>query len=329
MVNWKKTKVFVTGSNGFLGSHLVKKLIGLGANPLLLIYKDHPGSIFNQEKLDKKTQIIKGDVRDLVLIKHILNKNKIDIIFHLAAQPIVDQALDDPIETFQTNIHGTVNILQATLVNRGVKKIIVASSDKAYGHNDKLPYREDTSPLRGIYPYEVSKTCADLIAQSYHKTFGLPVCITRASNLYGPGDLHFNRIVPMTIKQLHAGLPPTIRDRSDSVRDYLYIEDAADAYIKLAEKMNKSIFGHAFNFSTNKQLSAEKVICTISKAMNKTEIEPITIKTRGCEIYKQYASFDKALRIMGWKPKHSFKEGAAKTIPWYVDHLNNKKNQNI
>ncbi len=327
MVNWKKSTVLITGPNGFLGGHLTRKLIGLGARPIALIYKDLPGSLFNQEKLAAKVKVIRGDVRDLPLMKQIILKNKVDIIFHLAAQPIVDQALNDPLETFQTNIQGTINILQASLINRGVKKIIVASSDKAYGHSTKLPYRE-TTPLQGIYPYEVSKTCADLIAQSYYKTFGLPICITRASNLYGPGDLHFNRIVPMAIKQLHAGLSPTIRDRSDSIRDYLYVEDAADAYIRLAEKMDASMYGHAFNFSTNRQLSAEKVIRTIARAMDKEEIKPITIQTRGCEIHKQYASYSKALAFIGWKPKHTFSAGIAKTIPWYVEHLNNRENGN-
>ncbi|TSA45668.1 NAD-dependent epimerase/dehydratase family protein [bacterium] len=319
---WKDKKVFVTGANGFLGSHLTKALVEKGAGVFTLIYEDNPGLIFDEENLSAKTRTIRGDVRDLNLIEKILNENEIDTIFHLAAQAIVDHAVDDPLETFEVNIQGTWNILEAAKKFGKIERVIIASSDKAYGHHDFLPYRENTHPLKGIYPYEVSKSCADLIGQSYHRTFGLPVCITRCTNLYGPGDSKMNRIVPNTIKCFHYNEPPIIRDTSESLRDYLFVEDAVDGYLKLAEKMSEGIHGHAFNLSVNTPLSILEVITAIAREMNK-QIEPKIIKTKGFEILNQYASYEKARNVLGWKPKHSFLEGIKKTIPWYINYLEN------
>ena len=249
---WKNKKVFVTGANGFLGSHVTKALIEKGIRPVVLLYEDNSGGLFEQEELALKTEVVRGDVCDLPLLEKIIRDHEIEIVIHLAAQAIVDQALEDPLATFEANIKGTWNILEAAKKNRGVKKVIVASSDKAYGEHETLPYREDTHMhLKGTYPYEVSKVCADLISQSFHKAFGVPLCITRCGNLYGPGDLKMNRIVPRTVANVHLGHPPVIRDTGASLRDYLYVGDAAEAYLLLAEKMDESMYGHAFNFSTN------------------------------------------------------------------------------
>lgn len=317
---WKNKKVFVTGGNGFLGSHLISDLVNKGVRPVVLVYEDNPGGIFEQKNFADRTEVVRGDVCDLPLIERVLHEYDIDLVFHLAAQAIVDQALEDPLATFEANIKGTWNVLEAVKKNPAVKKVIVASSDKAYGEHGTLPYDESGHSLKGTYPYEVSKVCADLISYSFYKAFNLPVTITRCGNLYGPGDLKMNRIVPRTISQLHQNLPPVIRDTGESLRDYLYVGDAAEAYITLAEKMDERFFGEAFNFSTNAPLSVAEAIRAISAEMGK-DIEPVVIQTHGMEIRHQYASFDKAKKMLGWKPRHNFTQGLQKTIPWYVEHL--------
>jgi len=319
---WQNKKVFVTGANGFLGSHLTKSLIEYGLRPVVLIYEDNPAGLFEKENLSAKTQVVRGDVRNFKLMSEILRDFKIDTIFHLAAQSIVDQAVDAPIETLEVNIQGTWNILESARKNGNVERVIMASSDKAYGHHDTLPYEEHVHALKGIYPYEVSKTCADLIGQSYHRTFNLPVCITRCTNLYGPGDLKMNRIVPNTIQLLYQNKPPILRDTGESLRDYLFIDDAVEGYLKLAEKMNKNLHGHAFNFATNTPLSASEAVATISNEMGKN-IKPAIVETMKFEISSQYASYDKAKNFLGWQPSHAFGEGIKKTVPWYEEHLKN------
>jgi CDP-glucose 4,6-dehydratase len=321
---WKNKRVFVTGANGFLGSHLTAALIARGARPIALVYEENPGGLFDTQNLSEKTDIVRGDICDLPLLESVFKKYDVDVVFHLAAQAIVDQALDDPLETFEANIRGTWNLLEAHKRGGSSAKIIVASSDKAYGPHDELPYVEDVHPLQGGYPYEVSKSCADLISQSFNKAFETPVCITRCANLYGPCDLKFNRLIPNTIAKLHANKPPIIRDTGTSSRDYLYIDDAVEAYLLLAEKMDKKMFGEAFNFSTNIPLSVLDVITTISRAMGKN-IEPTVVQTHGMEIRHQRASFDKARTRIGWEPRHTFVEGIKKTIPWYIAHLEHVK----
>lgn len=317
---WKNKRVFITGANGFLGSHLTAALLEKGVRPVALVYEENPGAIFEQQNYAAQTDVVRGNICDLAFIEDVIRRYNIDTVFHLAAQAIVDQALEDPLETFEANIKGTWNVLEACKQNPTVKRIIVASSDKAYGEHDNLPYIEGEHDLKGSYPYEVSKVCADLLSQSFSKSFHSPVCITRCGNFYGPGDLKMNRLIPNTIARLYAGTAPVIRDTGASLRDYLFIKDAVDAYMLLAEKMNEQLFGEAFNFSTNEPYSVAEAIRTISRVMEK-DIQPVVITTHGMEIRHQCASYDKAKRLLGWEPKHTFEEGLRKTIPWYVAHL--------
>lgn len=317
---WKDKRVFITGGNGFLGSHLTRALIQRGARPVVLIFEPNPGGVFEQENLGASCDLIDGDICDLPLMERILAEHKIDTVFHLAAQAIVDQAVDDPLATFEANIRGTWNILEAAKKRRAVERIIIASSDKAYGEHDALPYQEHTHHLKAAYPYEVSKTCADLISQSFAKAFGLPLVITRCGNLYGPGDLKMNRIVPGTILRLFHGRQPMIRDTGASLRDYVYIDDAVDGYLALAEQMQPSLYGEAFNFSMNAPVSVAEAIAVITREMSST-LTPEVVQTRGLEIRHQYAAYDKAKRLLGWDPKHTFEEGIKKTVPWYTEHF--------
>jgi CDP-glucose 4,6-dehydratase len=317
---WQSKNVFITGANGFLGGHLTDHLLKSGANITALVYEDNPDGVFDERGLASHVDAIRGDIRDLAQMERIIKEKKIDTVYHLAAQAIVDQALEDPLATFEANIQGTWNILEAGKKNSHVERVVVASSDKAYGEHEALPYIEHTHHLRGTYPYEVSKSCADLITQSFHKAFGLPVAITRCGNLYGPGDLKLNRIVPRTISQLHTNNPPIIRDTGESLRDYLFVEDAVEGYRVLAEKLDDHLYGHAFNLSTNAPLSVSQVIKTISDVMGK-EIEPTVMRTHGMEIRNQYASFEKAKRLLDWEPRHDFAAGLRKTIPWYQEYL--------
>lgn len=319
---WKDKKVFITGANGFLGSHLTKTLIQAGAKPVILIYEKNPGSIFEQEKLASKTKMVMGDIRDFNLLKIILKKYRIDTLFHLAAQAVVDQAIDDPKKTMEINTQGTWNLLEAARLSPTTQRIVVASSDKAYGDSKILPYEEHTHQLNGWYPYEVSKVCTDLISQSYWRTFKLPICITRATNLYGPGDLKLNRIVPNTIKRLYHNEAPVMRDSGASIRDYLYVEDAVAGYLAIAAKMNGGMFGHAFNLATNSPLSVREAIEVIAAEMHK-KIKPRIIKTHGMEIKHQFASYQKVKNYTGWAPKHTFRDGILKTIPWYLEYFKN------
>ena len=233
---WRNKKVFVTGGTGFIGTYLVKKLIDEGAEVYCLVHEMLKDCNFVLLGLDKRTNLIYGNLLDFELIKFSLEKNNIDTVFHLAAQPLVQIALKNPAETIRTNVFGTLNILESCRQNNNIKRIIVASSDKAYGTHDELPYEEDFA-LRGVYPYDVSKSCADLLAQSYGKTYKMPVAITRLSNVYGGGDLNFDRIVPETIKHLLFNEPIIIRSDGKFIREFIYVKDAVAAYIELAEKI--------------------------------------------------------------------------------------------
>ncbi len=318
-MQWKNTQVFVTGCTGLLGSWLCKELINRKANVIGLIRDWVPKSILINDNYIYKMNIVRGDIADFYNIERILNEYEIEIVFHLAAQTIVEIANRNPLSTFETNIKGTWNILEASRRVPAVKKIIIASSDKAYGDQPVLPYHENT-PLQGSHPYDVSKSCADMIAKTYHTTYGTPVCVTRCGNFYGGGDLNFNRVVPGTIRALLNDEQPIIRSDGSYIRDYFYIEDGVHAYLHLAEKMDEeNIRGEAFNFSNELQITVLELVKKIISLMGKENIEPKVLGIARNEIIHQYLSAEKARKMLNWAPKYTLDEGLKRTIDWYED----------
>ncbi|MEC2310470.1 GDP-mannose 4,6-dehydratase [Bacillus atrophaeus] len=315
---WKNKNVFVTGCTGLLGSYLVKELVDQGANVTGLIRDAVPKSNLYQGEYVQKINIVQGALEDLPVIERALGEYEIDTVFHLAAQAIVGVANRNPISTFEANILGTWNILEACRKHPLIKRVIVASSDKAYGDQEILPYDENM-PLQGNHPYDVSKSCADLISHTYFHTYGLPVCITRCGNLYGGGDLNFNRIIPQTIQLVLNGEAPEIRSDGTFVRDYFYIEDAVQAYLLLAEKMEENnLAGEAFNFSNEIQLTVLELVEKILKAMN-SNLKPNVLNQGSNEIKHQYLSAEKARKLLNWTPAYTIDEGLEKTIKWYTE----------
>jgi CDP-glucose 4,6-dehydratase len=315
----------VTGGTGLLGGWLLHRLLDLGADVICLVRDWVPKCEMIHARLVDRVKVIRGNVCDQALLERILGEDEIDTVFHLAAQTIVGTANRNPISTFNTNIRGTWALLEACRRSPKVRSIVMASSDKAYGDQEKLPYDEDT-PMQGRYPYDVSKSCADLLAQSYANTYKLPVVITRCGNFYGGGDLNWNRIVPGTIRAVIRGQPPIIRSDGQYVRDYFYIEDGAAAYILLAEKLaqNNSISGQAFNFSNETPISVLELVERILLLME-TKLKPVIRCEVSNEILRQYLNADKAHRLLGWYPLYNLEEGLKRTISWYKDffHVSN------
>ncbi len=294
----------------------MKELNDQGANVTGLVRDTVPKSNLYQGEQVKQMNIVEGALEDLDVIERALGEYEIDTVFHLAAQAIVGVANRNPISTFEANILGTWNILEACRRHPLIKRVIVASSDKAYGDQPTLPYDENM-PLQGKHPYDVSKSCADLLSHTYFNTYGLPVCITRCGNLYGGGDLNFNRIIPQTIQLVLNGEAPEIRSDGTFIRDYFYIEDAVEAYLLLAEKMEElNLAGEAFNFSNEIQLTVLELVEKILKAMD-SDLKPKVLNQGSHEIKHQYLSAEKARKLLNWTPAHTIDEGLEKTIEWY------------
>ncbi len=319
---WKDRNVFVTGCTGLLGSWLTKSLVENGANVVGLIRDSVPRSNLKWSGFDDKIITVRGDIEDYFLLERTINEYEIDAIFHLAAQTIVTIANRNPISTFKANIEGTWNLLEASRRAPLVKRIVVASSDKAYGEKLKLPYDEDT-PLEGRHPYDVSKSCADLICRAYYETYDLPVCVTRCGNFYGGGDLNFNRIVPGTIRSILSKERPIIRSDGTFLRDYFYIKDGAEAYLLLAKRMDdRKIHGEAFNFSTERPLSVIEIVNKILEAMG-SDLMPSILNQTTNEIKDQYLSAQKARNLLNWRPLYTLDEGVKETISWYENFFKN------
>lgn len=314
---WEDKNVFITGCTGLLGSHLTQMLVDQGANVVGLVRDLVPKSNLVRTSVYDSINIVRGCVEDFYTLERVINEYEIDTVFHLAAQTIVGIANRNPFSTFESNIKGTWCILEACRRVPIVKRIVIASSDKAYGEQDKLPYDEDV-PLIGSHPYDVSKSCADLISLMYYNTYKLPVCVTRCGNFYGPGDLNFNRIVPGTIRSVLNNEAPIIRSDGTYIRDYFYVKDGALAYINLAEKMDDfKIHGEAFNFSNELQISVLEITNKILKLMNREDLKPIVLNDATNEIKHQYLSANKARKILGWKPKYNLNKGLEETIKWH------------
>ena len=318
---WQDRPTFVTGGSGLLGSWLVRRLLEAGADVICLMRDWVPQSELVRANLLDNVKVVRGDVVDQSLLERILGEYEIDTVIHLAAQTIVGIANRNPASTFETNIGGTWALLEACRRSPTVKQIVVASSDKAYGEHKQLPYDEDAA-LRGRHPYDVSKSCADLIAQSYAATYDLPVAITRCGNLYGGGDLNWNRLVPGTIRSVLRGQRPLIRSDGKFVRDYFYAEDGAAVNMLLAEGIatNEKIKGQAFNFSNESHVTVLELVERILKVMS-SELEPDIRNEAVNEIPHQYLSADKARRFLGWKPLFTLDDGLHKTIDWYRQFL--------
>ncbi|MBS3140752.1 GDP-mannose 4,6-dehydratase [Candidatus Woesearchaeota archaeon] len=321
MKYWEGKNVFVTGATGFVGGWLVKHLVENKARVVVLTRDEVPNSNFMLENLNNKVIIVKGDLTNQLLIQRLVNEYEIDTIFHLAAQALVTIANSNPVNTFESNIKGTWNILEAARLNNLVKRVVIASSDKAYGSPKILPYTEDM-PLQGEHPYDVSKSCADLLARAYYKTYGLPVAITRCSNIYGGGDINFNRIIPGLIKAVLKNEEFVIRSDGTFERDYMYVEDAVNAYLTLAENLDRDeIKGESFNFGTETPINVLELIEKIKKILN-IHIEKKVLGQAKGEIDKQYLGCEKARRMLNWKPHYNLNEGILKTFEWYKKYEN-------
>ena len=314
---WQDHPVLVTGATGLLGSWLTRRLVEAGADVVCLIRDWVPQSEMIRSGTLDKVKVVRGNVCDRDVLERAIGEHETTTVIHLAAQAIVGIANRNPISTFESNIQGTWNLLEACRRSPGVRSIVVASSDKAYGDQDVLPYGEDT-PLQGRHPYDVSKSCADLIAQAYAQTYGLPVAVTRCGNFYGGGDLNWNRIVPGTIRCVLRGQRPIIRSDGQYVRDYFYVEDGAAAYMLLAEQLHcrPDLHGLAFNFSYESEITVLGLVNRILRAMN-SDLEPEILNEANHEIRRQFLSAGRARTMLRWSPLFTLDEGLERTISWY------------
>jgi len=315
--NWSERPALVTGATGIVGSWLCEALLERGARVIALVLDDDPQSRFYAEDIDRRCTVVRGDLANFNDCMRAINTHEADVIFHLGAQTIVGAALRDPLECFESNIRGTYNILEAARRLPGLAtRIVVASSDKAYGESEKLPYTEEM-PLRGDHPYDVSKSCTDLLSHTYANTYDMCVTIARCGNIYGAGDLNWSRIVPGTIRSLFFGARPVLRSDGTMIRDYIYARDVISAYILLAERATEDgVRGEAFNFSTGNKHTVLEILERICAAMNVAS-NPIVENTARMEILNQTLDSTKARKRLSWTSEWDLDSGLLETVAWY------------
>lgn len=318
---WKGQRVLVTGATGIVGSWLVKRLLEAGASVVALVRDwDPQGELIRSGDITRTT-VVSGALEDYTAVERALNDHEAGTVFHLGAQTIVGTAFRSPLPTFEANIRGTYHVLEACRrLPSIVKRIVIASSDKAYGDSAVLPYTEDM-PLHGLHPYDVSKSCTDLLSLTYAHTYRLPVSIARCGNIYGGGDLNWSRIVPGTIRSVLENRRPVLRSDGTNIRDYVFVDDVVEAYLLLAEHASaEGVYGEAFNFSPETQVSVVDITRRILSLMG-SSLEPQVLAQSQAEIKNQYLDSRKARERLGWTPRFSLDEGLTRTIAWYRTHL--------
>lgn len=322
MSAWKDRRVLVTGATGLVGSWLCARLLKEGASVVVLVRDWDPQSELLRGGAIRRCSVVSGRLEDYADVERAINEQEVDSVFHLGAQTIVGTALRSPLPTFEANIRGSYHLLEACRVHGGlVRRIVVASSDKAYGDVAVLPYTE-AMPANGRHPYDVSKSCTDLLAMTYAVTYGLPLAIARCGNIYGGGDLNWSRIVPGTIRSVLGGAAPRLRSDGSHTRDYLYVEDVVDAYLALGEACGREeIRGEAFNFSPEKPLSVLEITRAVLAALGRPDVVPEILNNARAEIQDQYLDASKAQRLLGWKPAWSLEAGLEATVAWYRAYL--------
>lgn len=323
---WTDKRVLVTGATGMVGSWLTRWLVEAGAYTVALVADMDPQSELVRSGIINRINVMNGRLESYDDVERTINNHEVDTVFHLGAQPIVGAAHRSPRHTFESNVQGTWNVLDACRVLTPlVKRIVVASSDKAYGTQPNLPYTEDMS-MNGDHPYEVSKSCTDLISVTYARTYGLPVTIARCGNIYGGGDLNWNRIVPGTFRSLLRGEQPILRSDGTFVRDYLHVDDIVSAYLLLGEHTDKPEFiGHGFNFSDESPLTVMDIYNAICVAAGKPQTKPLILNSAVGEIKDQYLDSTKAHKLLGWHATVSLADGLAKSYEWYSNLLSGAK----
>jgi CDP-glucose 4,6-dehydratase len=321
-LDWSQQRVFVTGASGFVGSWLVKALLAKKADVTVLIRDLDDHSELVRSGALAKVSVVNGCLEDFRCLERAINEFETNVVFHLAAQALVGAAVRSPLATFESNVRGTYNLLEACRVQSGlVQRVVVASSDKAYGEAKELPYRE-THPLCGRHPYDVSKSCTDLIAATYQATYKMPVTIARCGNVYGGGDLNWSRIVPGTIRSFLRRERPVLRSDGTFVRDYIYVEDAVNAYMKLAESVTEAdTQGEAFNFSNESYVTVRQIVGAIAEVMRIGDLPPVVLGQADHEIPSQSLCAEKARRVLGWRPQFSLHQGLEESVRWYREYL--------